>query len=200
MGIIRKKRILFLISILVLMAILWFSSPLWLARVGKCLFINETLQPADIIIVLSGDDEGYRLRYAYHLYQKGYAKKILLSGGTNLWEETGIDLMERYLVQMGASREDILSEKKSESTVENAAFSKKILEEKGLKSAIVVTSPPHTRRVSLIFRKAFSPQIKVWVCGNPDAFRVEGWWGNQNHRRMVVREYFQIGWYLLFGE
>jgi len=200
MGIISKKRILFLISILVLMAILWFSSPLWLARIGKCLFVNETLQPVDIIIVLSGDDEGYRLRHAFSLYRKGYSKKILLSGGTNLWEETGIDLMERYLVQLGVDREDILSEKSSESTVENALFSRKILEDRGLKSATVVTSPPHTRRVSMIFKKAFSPNIKVFVCGNPEAFQVEGWWRNPSYRRMVLREYFQIGWYLLIGD
>lgn len=200
MGIIRKKRILFLISVLIFIAILWFSSPLWLTVIGKSLFVNEVLQPVDIIIVLSGDDEGYRLRHAFNLYQKGYAKKILLSGGTNLWEETGIDLMEKYLVKLGVSQEDILSEKESESTVENALFSKKVLEKRGLKSAIVVTSPPHTRRVSVIFKKAFSPKIKVLVCGNPDAFQVEGWWRDPSYRRTVIREYFQIGWYLLFRD
>jgi len=196
----RKKTISFVLFVLILIASLWFSAPLWLTGIGQCLFINEAPQQVEILIVLSGDDEGYRLRHAFNLYQKGYAKKILLSGGTNLWEETGIDLMERYLVQLGVSREDILSEKRSESTVENALFSKKILEERGLKSATVVTSPPHTRRVSLIFKKAFSPNIKVSVCGNPEAFRIEGWWRDPSYRRIVVREYFQIGWYLLFGD
>ncbi len=196
----RKKAIFCVLFIPILIASLWFSAPLWLTGIGKCLVINEVPQQVDILIVLSGDDEGYRVRHAYHLYQKGFAKKILLSGRTNLWEETGIDLMERYLVQLGISREDILSEKRSESTVENALFSKKILEERGLKSAIVVTSPPHTRRVSLIFKKTFSPNIKVSVCSNPEAFRIEGWWRNPSYRRIVVREYFQIGWYLLFRD
>lgn len=196
----RKKIIFFVLFVLILIASLWFSAPLWLTGIGKCLFINEAPRQVDILIVLSGDDEGYRLRHAFSLYQKGYGKKILLSGGTNLWEETGIDLMERYLVQLGVSREDILSEKRSESTVENALFSRKVLEERGLKSATVVTSPPHTRRVSIIFKKTFSPNIKVSVCGNPEAFRIEGWWRNPSYRRIVIREYFQIGWYLLFGD
>lgn len=196
----RKKKILFILSVFIFITLLWGSAPLWLTSIGNCLFVNEPPYPVDILIVLSGDDEGHRLRHAFNLYQKGYAKKILLSGGTNLWEETGIDLMERYLVQLGVSREDILSEKRSESTVENALFSRKILEEMGLKSATVVTSPPHTRRVSIIFKKAFSPNIKVSVCGNPEAFQVEGWWRNPSYRRIVVREYFQIGWYLLFGD
>lgn len=196
----RKKKILFILSVLTLIALLWGSAPLWLTSIGKCLLVNEPLHPVDILIVLSGDDEGYRLRHAFNLYKRGYAKKILLSGRTNLWEETGIDLMERYLVQLGVSPEDILSEKHSESTVENALFSKKILDQMGLKTATVVTSPPHTRRVSIIFKKAFSPHIKVSVCGHPDAFQIEGWWRNPGYRRMFVRECFQIGWYFLFGD
>lgn len=196
----RKKKLLLILSIIVLIVIFWFSAPLWLPEVGRLLVLDEIPNRAEIIIVLSGDDEGYRLRHAFNLYQKGYAKKILLSGGTNLWEETGIDLMKKYLVKLGVPQEDILSEKESESTVENALFSKKVLEKRGLKSAIVVTSPPHTRRVSIIFKKAFSPKIKVSVCGNPDAFQFEGWWRKPNYRRMVVREYFQIAWYLLFGD
>lgn len=200
MGLRIKKRFIFFISSIIFIGILWFSSSFWLTEIGKCLYFNEALQPVDIIIVLSGDDEGFRLRQAYNLYQKRYAKKILLSGGTNLWKETGIDLMENYLIKLGVSKEDILSEKESESTVENALFSKRILEKRGLKSAIVVTSPPHTRRVSIIFRKTFSPKIKILVCSNPDAFKVEGWWQNPSYRRTVIREFFQIGWYLLFGE
>lgn len=176
------------------------SASFWLTGLGTCLFVNEPPQQVDILIVLSGDDEGYRLRHAFNLYKKGFSKKILLSGRTNLWEETGIDLMERYLIQLGVPREDILSEKRSESTVENALFSRKILEDRGMKSAIVVTSLPHTRRVSMIFKRAFSPNIKVSVCGNPETFQVEGWWRNPSYRRMVLREYFQIGWYLLIGD
>jgi len=123
-----------------------------------------------------------------------------LSGGTNLWKETGIDLMENYLIQLGVFHEDILSEKSSESTLENASFSRHLLEEKGLKSAIVVTSPTHTRRVSIIFKKIFSSKIKVSVNSDPNAFEAEGWWRNPRDRRAVIREYFQIGWYLLFGD
>lgn len=196
----RKKKLFLILLVLLSIIVLWFSAPCLLKKIGSFSISNETLQKADIIIVLSGDDEGQRLRNACHLFQKGYAKKILLSGGTNLWEETGIDLMEKYLVQLGIPQEDILSERRSESTVENALFSKRLMEGKGLKSAIVVTSPTHTRRVSIIFNKIFSPKIKVMVSSDPNSFRAEGWWHNSRDRRTVIREYFQIGWYLLIGD
>jgi len=196
----RKKAILFILSVLILVTLFWFSAPLCLVKVGEILVLNEVPFKADTIIVLSGDDEGQRLRHAFDLYQKGYAKNILLSGGTNLWEETGVDLMERYLVRLGVSPQDVFSEKRSESTVENALYSKQVLEERGLKSALVVTSPPHSRWVSILFKKMFSAQIKVSVNSDPNAFKVEGWWRNTRDRRAVMRELFQIGWYFLFKE
>lgn len=196
----RRKTLFLTFLVLLSIIILWFFAPFWLNKIGSFSISNETLQKADIIIVLSGDDEGQRLRHACHLYRKGYAKRILLSGGTNLWEETGIDLMEKYLFQLGIPREDVLSERRSESTVENALFSKHLMETKGLNSAIVVTSPNHTRRVSIIFNKIFSPKMKVMVSSDLNSFRAEGWWHNSRDRRTVIREYFQIGWYLLIGD
>jgi uncharacterized SAM-binding protein YcdF (DUF218 family) len=196
----RKKKLLLILSIIVLIVIFWFSAPLWLPEVGRLLVLDEIPNRADIIIVLSGDDEGQRLRHAFTLYQKGYATRILLSGGTNLWEETGIDLMERYLIKLGVASEDILSEKSSGSTVENASYSRRLMEEKGFRSAIVVTSPTHTRRVSIIFKKTFDSKFPVWVTSDPTAFQPDGWWRDPERRRPVIREYFQIGWYLLFGD
>lgn len=200
MAHIKKKKILLISSLLILIVVLWFSTPLLLTKIGEILILNEAPYKVDVIIVLSGDDEGQRLRHAFNLYQKRFSKKILLSGGTNLWEETGIDLMEMYLIKLGVSQEDIISEKRSESTVENASFSKQLLEERGLKSAIVVTSPPHTRRVSMIFKKTFSSKLKVLVSGDPSAFQAKGWWRNPRDRRVVIRECFQIVWYLMFRD
>jgi uncharacterized SAM-binding protein YcdF (DUF218 family) len=200
LGISLKKKALPGILILILGVGLYFSIPLWLTELGDFLILKEPLSKTDILVVLSGDEEGQRLRYAFHLYQKGYAPKILLSGATNLWEETGIDLMEKYLVQLGVSPKDIFSERHSESTAENATYSRCFMEERGLKSAIVVTSPTHTRRVSIIFKKTFPSQITVSVASDPGAFQPKGWWRDLRDRRAVIREYFQIGWYLLFGD
>ncbi len=195
-----KKRFLLILSILILIIVLWFSASLWLTKVGEFLILDEVPRKAEIIIVLSGDDEGRRLRHAFNLYRWGYSSKILLSGETNLWQETGIDLMERYLVQLGVPPVNILSEKLSESTVENAHYSRHLMEKRGLRSAIVVTSPTHTRRASIIFKRIFSSKITVSVSSDSKAFLTQEWWRDSKGRRAVIREYFQIAWYLLFGD
>jgi uncharacterized SAM-binding protein YcdF (DUF218 family) len=193
-----KKKFVLIFSILVI--VIFLSAPLWLTKLGGFLILNKTPQKADVIIVLSGDDEGERLRYAYYLFQKGYAPKILIAGSTSLWEETGIDLMEKYLIQLGVPIKDIFSEKQSESTVENALHARRLLEEMGFRSAIVVTSPTHTRRASIIFNKTFTSKMTALVSSDPKTFQPEGWWRDPRRRRAVLREYFQIGWYLLFGD
>ena len=200
MKVFLRKKFLSGLLILILGLGLWFSAPLWLTKLGSFLVLNEKLSKAEMLIVLSGDDEGERLRHAFHLYQKGYAPKILIAGSTSLWEETRIDLMEKYLIQLGMPSNDVLTEKKSGSTVENASFTRRLLEEKGIHSAIVVTSPTHTRRASMIFKKTFPSEMKIIVSSDPKTFQPEGWWRDPRRRRPVLREYFQIGWYLLYGD
>lgn len=195
-----KKNFLLLLIFISIIIFLRLIIPFLLIKVGEILVYNEIPLYSDVIIVLSGEDEGQRARYAFNLYQRGLSKRILLSGRRNLQEETGIDLMERYLVKLGVPKQNIILERYSESTVENAFFSKKLMEENGFKSAIVVTSPFHTRRVSIIFKKTFSPKLKVLVCSDPDVLNIKKWWHNPRDRRIVVRECFQIVWYLIFRD
>jgi len=196
---IRRGGVLLLIFLSIGIAI-WISKSVWLTWAGRFLIMNGKPQKSDLIIVLTGDDEGDRARYAYHLFQNRYAPKILISGSTNLHSETGIHLMERYLIQLGVPQRDILIEKDSESTVENAHYSRRLVEEKGFRSVIVVTSAPHTLRASMIFRKVFSPRVKVTICCDPKTFQIKEWWKDPRSRRIVLREYFQIGWYLIYGD
>lgn len=95
-----------------------------------------------------------RLNRAFELYKKGYARYIIVCGakgpGENISEaEAG----KRYLVEMGVLPELILKEDKSFSTYENLLYSKKIMNKKGFKSAIIVSNMFHLRRASLIAKK-----------------------------------------------
>jgi len=47
--------------------------------IGDFLVIEDDLHPADIIHVIAGDD--YRTDYAIQLYQQGYGKTLLFTGG-----------------------------------------------------------------------------------------------------------------------
>jgi len=153
------------------------------------LIVNEAPQKSDVIIVLSGDS-GARLAYGVELYQEGYADKLLLSGSMNM--------QMNYPTPEGIPKSSFLLETQSRTTFENAKYSLKLLQERGYKSAIVVTSPYHTRRASIIFAQVFKG-IDITICAVPnDPSMTHNWWKDSNSRQFVISEYFKLVWHYLF--
>ena len=128
------------------------------------------LPTADAIVVLGGatrsispprvmpdlNEHGDRILYAAKLYKEGKAPLIVLSGGRIEWygeaESEAID-MARILQLTGVPSEAIVLEGESLNTYENAVFTKKILDEKGIKKVLLVTSAFHTPRSLKIFER-----------------------------------------------
>jgi uncharacterized SAM-binding protein YcdF (DUF218 family) len=172
---------------------------LWLPFLAKWLIVNEPLAKADVIIVPSGNEEDLRITYAAQVYKNGFAGKVLLSGRLSLEKETGINLGKIYVMSLGVPEKDILSEMDSVSTVENALFSKKVIEEHKYKNVILVTYPVHTRRSRQVFKRILSKDVKLITACDTNSFDVKNWWKNPETRRSVVYEYFSFFWYLLFS-
>lgn len=133
---------------------------------------------------------GNRLIQTLELYNAGKIKKILLSGGNGTlgsdFEEATSSL--KLLQKMGVKREDILIEKKSRNTYENALYSAEILKEKYPKGKfLLITSAFHQRRAMACFKKqglnceAFSADVKsatkihILKVIAPDSENIELW-------------------------
>lgn len=129
-------------------------------------------RPADVIIVLGAGTRktGERLPSqakqrtleGIKLYQQGYAPRIIISGGRD--KNTGYvesDEMAKFAVANGLPAEAIIAERQSTSTWENAKYSLAIMQERGWKSAVVVTSPYHTWRACRMFHRQ---QVNVSAC------------------------------------
>lgn len=112
-------------------------------------------QSADVAIVLgAGNYNGEvspvfaeRINHAIWLYENGYARKILMTGGYG----SGSDCSDAraakiYACSKGVLDEDILVEEKSEITQENIQYAKVIMEEAGYETAIIVSDPLHMKR------------------------------------------------------
>ncbi len=163
-----------------------------MTSVGGFLIVNEKPQKADVIIVLSGGID--RVPYGVKLYQSGYAEKVLLSGGNG-----GADRnMKQQTLELGVPESAIIQEDQSGTTFENAKYSLNIVKEQGYKSVIVVTSPFHTRRSSIIFARFFKG-INVTMCAVPyDPALTHNWWKDSNSTRFVISEYLKLVWHYLF--
>lgn len=109
-----------------------------------------------------------RLDHALELYRSGLASRILVSGGldgngSTISEAEG---MSNYLLEQGVPKSDILLENRSRSTYENLLFSKKIMEDHGLKSAVIVTHGYHGARALDIARFVDIPSPRLDTCGS----------------------------------
>ncbi len=168
------------------------------------LTVNETLQPADAIIVLgSGTRRGAnplptqaRLRTdrGVELWKAGLADTVIFSGGkskaTRLIES---DVMAQYAAATGLPETVIIRERVSTSTRENAEQTMAIMTAKKYKTAIVVTSSYHSWRACKVFRYL---QVSV-QCAAATIHPVgEGLSDRLVNLISVLREYVAIGYYI----
>ncbi len=127
----------------------------------KPLTIQEQIKPADIILVLGGGiNKGrylnlvssHRLLKGAQLYFEGRANKILFSGGipgkVNV-PEAAVMAQEARRLKIPAG--EILLEKKSKNTHEQAVEVKKMADSQQWKSILLVTSSSHMKRALMAF-------------------------------------------------
>lgn len=97
----------------------------------------------------------YRLDRAAQLYNDGYAPDIIVSGGQGRDEPMSeAQSMFNYLTARGIPADSIFREDQSTNTAENMAFSKRIMDERGCTTALIVTSDYHLWRAVKLAERA----------------------------------------------
>jgi len=124
-------------------------------NLGMFLDVSEKPKRSDIIAVLGGDWNGWRIKKGLELLNQGYSKsgKILLNPWSDLYlEENGHIYRKeaKYLMAHGIKRDDIIYFHSWGRTYYELEAIKKFLLKNRYRSVIIVTDPPHTRRVSII--------------------------------------------------
>lgn len=95
-----------------------------------------------------------RIVHAARLWRAGKAPIVVSSGGGGPYTggpQTPSDAMADLLVELGVARDAILLERESRTTRENALFSKQLLDERGIRDVLVVTSAAHMTRSLAVF-------------------------------------------------
>ncbi|MEE1026018.1 MAG: YdcF family protein [Acutalibacteraceae bacterium] len=154
---IKRKSIILISVIAIISAILigFLSTAVSIWEYGEM----EEKQTADVAIVLGAAlsknsvSPVYRERinHAITLYNEGYVKYVILTGGVgegNIYSDAFIAM--EYAVSVGLPKKAILLEEKSTVTKENLLYSKEIMEDNLLKTAIIVSDPIHMKRAMLM--------------------------------------------------
>ncbi|MBI3584506.1 MAG: YdcF family protein [Nitrospinae bacterium] len=147
------------ITFAVLYVLIFYSPFVW--YIAEPLKIIQQPIKADAIVVFGGGagesgvpGQGYeeRVTHAVDLFKKGYAEHIIFSSGyTNVMREP--DVMKALAISLGVPYDSIITDVNSSNTYKNAINVKEILKEKGWNKVLLVSSPYHMRRVSLVFSK-----------------------------------------------
>jgi len=199
------KTIVGLIKLLIFLAII--ALPLYLFhgfllnKAATYLYYKDELKPADVIVVVPDNEAGYSVEYAAKLFKEGWSKKnrLILSGGSAIWKYTWASLMEEQALSLGVPRNAIVLEDKSDSTKENALFTKEILKKHGYTSLILVSSPYHSRRSNEVFKKIMGNEIRVISAPSGEGIRFVNWWKKEGDRETVLLEYLKLFWFWIFG-
>jgi len=136
--------------------------------------MNQSLAPADCILVFGSYDPRVA-KYGAELFLRRLAPLILFSGKrgglTGKWRKTEAEKFAQIAVRAGVPRSRILIEKESTNSGENVAFTKRLLEKRGLDPAafIVVQKPYMERRTWATFKKVW-PQKIITVTSPPISF------------------------------
>jgi len=192
---ILTRYLTILAAIFLLAAVLIYVN---LPTFGEFLIVAEKPRPSDAIVVLAGD-RGERTEYAADLYNRGFAPVMIISGGVLYDELIYARVMAEHARELGVSREAIILEDEAETTYENAVLTKKIIRQRGIKSALVVSSPYHMRRVKFIFDRVFqgSGVELVYVPVKDSWFEPDSWWKSPRGQKIVFFEYVKLLWYWL---
>jgi len=122
---------------------------------------KSELAPADAAIVLGAAVDGdqpspvfqERINHAIWLYQKGYADKLIFTGGRSAEDRLSeAGAARRVALDQGVSPDDIFLEERSHITEENLDGAKWLMAHHHLKSALLVSDPLHMKRATLIAR------------------------------------------------
>lgn len=171
---IKCFAVVFTVSALVIM-----FTPLANIMAGR-LTVPEDLKRSDIIVVLGGGAynngslgraSNERLLRGLLLYRDGYAPRMLFSGktilkpsrkifntlfGGNAALDTDVAesfVMENIALKLGLPEDDLFADPLSTNTYENLREAKKRMDAMGIKTCLLVTSPTHMLRASLVAKK-----------------------------------------------
>jgi uncharacterized SAM-binding protein YcdF (DUF218 family) len=189
--------------VLLLIALLVFAiGAIALREAGYWLVREDPLQKVDVIVVLSGGLP-YRANGAANIFKSGYAPEVWVSrpeGPQQDLAALGLHFVgeEEYnrevLIRQGVpdSAIEILPDIIVDTQEEVSEISRE-MRRTGKHTAIIVTSPEHTRRVKTLWAKLVGDDPRLIVRSAPgDPFNPNRWWGNTRDALAVVREFLGL--------
>lgn len=191
-----KKKFIIPVVILILLIV---THPIYLRAIGNFVIINDKIEKADAILVLSGDNpSGDRLKNGIKLLKDKWANKLVLSGNFIAWQTNLADIMEKQALYLGANKENIIKIRhRSDSTSEESKKLLKVFKQFHIKKVIFVTSNYHTKRAKRILNRGFNDEIELLAFPVKDTYFYpdpDNWWKSRIQAKTLLQELTKTVW------
>ena len=202
---------IFFSAVFIYVLLSYFHGPI-LSRLGEYLVVQHPLAKSDLIVCAAGGDVERGMASA-DLYARGLAPRIFIAretlpDGLDTLKQKGIaypesiDRVTMIFRGMGVPESAVIRDDQPvESTFQEAERVAAFIKDKKYGSLILVTSPTHSRRALLTFRKAIPDQdLRILVMPTPHSgFKAEEWWKTRKYVRQVIMEYQKLIYYKMKG-
>ncbi len=183
----------------------------FLNQIGDFIFVETPVGPADIIFV-PGNGYPQMAEEAARLWKEGLASWVLPSGKYSILKgafsgvmdkkeqyggefETEWMFLREVLIKNGVEEECILKEDRASFTYENAIYSRKATDEKGLdiRRGIICCKNYHARRCLLYYQLLF-PETEFFIAPSEiDGIDRENWYKTEEGIQGVLGEVERCG-------
>jgi len=152
------------------------------------------------LVVAPGGDNGARAARVLELYGKGFAPRVLLTGPEGMHTKvrsTHQSWRATYLIAQGIPERVLLFDARAKNSWEEAVNTLALMREQKLASVLVVSDPPHLRRLAWVWGKVFDGSGKSFVLVASDAenWDPEFWWRTSVGAQAVFSEYLKLAYY-----
>lgn len=174
------------------------------------IFLEDEPQKSDVIFV-PGNGYPQMAERAAVLWKQGYAAWVIPSGRYSILTgkfagvqaekelytldyETEWEFLRDVLVKNGVSREAVLREDQATYTYQNAIYSRKITDEKGIlvKRGIICCKAQHARRCRMYYQLLY-PESELLICPSDVGINRKNWFRTPDGIEEVLGEVERCG-------
>ena len=139
----------------------------------------------DAIVVLAGGKG--RVEEGVRLFKERRANWLFLVG-----VDPTVRKSDLYRPKQGDPASDnVILEKMSRNTLENAIYGRDILAEHKVRSVLLITSRYHLKRSAILFRNALPPEVAVYPYPVDSSNVKEEWWHHVGTFRLLFSEFYK---------
>jgi uncharacterized SAM-binding protein YcdF (DUF218 family) len=157
--------------------------------------------PADAIAVLGGDD-GHRVLKGIALWRAGLAPNVVLTGIEGAPAETReayFNWRARKFLDAGVAEDALVFDDQATNSFEEAAAVLALMKQHGWRQVLVVSDPPHMRRLGWTWDRVFAGSGLSFslVASEPNWWDADHWWRSEKAGQFVLTEVVKMGYYLV---